>query len=60
MVLDGLDPKAAQGRLGHSDPRLTLAIYAQATTEGDRRAAAALASRFDPTRFDPTDPTVDV
>ncbi len=48
MVLDGLDPKTAQGRLGHSDPRLTLAIYAQATGEGDRRAATALAGRFDP------------
>lgn len=48
MVLDGLDPKTAQGRLGHSDPRLTLAIYAQTTGEGDRRAAAALAERFDP------------
>jgi integrase len=50
MVLDGLDPKTAQGRLGHSDPRLTLAIYAQATPEGDRRAAAMLAGRFDPGR----------
>lgn len=48
MVLDGLDPKTAQGRLGHSDPRLTLAVYAQATSEGDRRAATALAGRFDP------------
>ena len=38
MVLDGVDVKTAQTRLGHSDPRLTLAIYAQATGEGDRQA----------------------
>ena len=48
MVLDGMDAKTAQGRLGHSDPRLTLAIYAQATTEGDRRAAEALSRRLSP------------
>jgi hypothetical protein len=34
--------KTAQARLGHSDPRLTLGIYAQATTEGDRTAADLL------------------
>jgi len=33
-------------RLGHSDPRMTLAIYAQATTEGDRRAAGKLGARL--------------
>jgi integrase len=32
LVLDGVDVKTAQTRLGHSDPRLTIAIYAQATT----------------------------
>jgi integrase len=42
MVAEGVDVKTAQARLGHSDPRLTLAIYAQATTEGDRSAAAKL------------------
>jgi len=39
-----VDLKTAQTRLGHSDPRLTLAVYAQATTEGDRVAAERLAS----------------
>ena len=29
LVADGVDVKTAQTRLGHSDPRLTLAIYAQ-------------------------------
>ena len=42
LVSTGVDVKTAQTRLGHSDPRLTLAIYAQATTDGDRRAAQKL------------------
>ncbi len=46
MVLDGVDVKTAQARLGHSDPRLTLAIYAQATGEGDRAAAQKLGARL--------------
>ena len=46
LVLDGVDLKTAQTRLGHSDPRLTLAVYAQATTEADRAAADALGRRF--------------
>ncbi len=46
MVLDGIDLKTAQTRLGHSDPRLTLAVYAQATTAADAAAATALGTRF--------------
>jgi integrase len=46
LVADGVDVKTAQTRLGHSDPRLTLAIYAQAVTEADRAAADKLAQRF--------------
>jgi integrase len=38
--------KTAQARLGHTDPRLTLAVYAQATTEADRDAADRLGERF--------------
>jgi hypothetical protein len=38
----GVDVKTAQARLGHSGPRLTLGIYVQATTEGDRAAADLL------------------
>jgi integrase-like protein len=48
LVADGVDVKTAQTRLGHSDPRLTLAIYAQAVTEADRAAADKLAQRFMP------------
>jgi integrase len=46
LVLEGVDMKTAQARLGHTDPRLTLAIYAQATTEADRDAADRLGERF--------------
>src|SRR5689334_14764904 len=48
LVAEGVDLKTAQTRLGHSDPRLTLAIYAQKTTEGDRHAADLLGDRFMP------------
>jgi integrase len=47
MLAGGVDVRTAQGRLGHSDPRLTLAIYAQVTPAGDRAAAAALAALLD-------------
>lgn len=46
LVAEGVDIKTAQDRLGHSDPRLTLAVYAQATTEADQRAADRLGDRF--------------
>lgn len=48
LILEGVDLKTAQTRLGHTDPRLTLGIYAQATTEADRQAAARLGERFLP------------
>ncbi|NNC39177.1 MAG: tyrosine-type recombinase/integrase [Acidimicrobiia bacterium] len=50
LVLEGIDLKTAQTRLGHTDPRLTLGIYAQATTEADRQAADRLGDRFLPRR----------
>ena len=50
LVLDGVDLKTAQTRLGHSDPRMTLAIYAQASTDADRAAAELLGLRFMPSR----------
>jgi integrase len=46
LVLAGVDLKTAQTRLGHSDPRLTLAVYAQATNEADKAAADALGAHF--------------
>ena len=46
LVAEGVDLKTAQTRLGHSDPRLTLAVYAQATSEADKAAADRLGERF--------------
>ena len=38
----------SQVRVGHSDPRLTIGLYAQATTAADRAAAERLGSCFLP------------
>lgn len=46
LVAENVDLKTTQHRLGHSDPRTTLALYAQATTEGDRAAAELLGARL--------------
>ena len=46
LVHAGIDLKTAQTRLGHSDPRLTLGVYAQATTTQDISAAEARGARF--------------
>lgn len=46
LVLSGVDIKTAQVRPGHSDPRMTLAVYASAPVEADRSAAERLESRF--------------
>lgn len=48
LVREGVDVKTAQARLGHSDPRLTLAVYAQAVGEADRSAADKLGEVFLP------------
>ena len=46
LVAEGVDVKTARTRLGHPDPRLTLAIYAQASGEADRAAADRIGARF--------------
>lgn len=46
LVEEGVDMKVAQTRLGHSDIRLTLEVYAQATESGDQAAADAMGSHF--------------
>jgi integrase len=46
LVLAHVDLKTAGTRLGHSDPRLTLSVYAQATSDADRAAAESVAGRF--------------
>ena len=40
--------ETAQERLGHANPRTTLAVYAQATKEADREAAERVGQRFRP------------
>lgn len=51
LVAAGVDVKTAQNRLGHSQVRLTLELYAQAVTEQDRLASDALAARLMPRRL---------
>ncbi len=48
LVQEHIDLKTAQTRLGHADPRTTLAIYAQATHQADPDAAERLGVRFHP------------
>jgi integrase len=50
LVADRVDIKTAQRRLGHSDVRTTLELYAQSTSKADREAAEALGERFLPRR----------
>jgi integrase len=42
MVAAGVDVRTAQAGLGHADPRVTLAIYAQVVSDPDRHAAHQL------------------
>ena len=48
LVEDRTDKKTTQVRMGHSDSRLTLALYAQAVPEADQAAADRLSGRFIP------------
>ncbi len=48
LVVDGVDVKTAQYRLGHSSPVLTLAVYAQAVPAAERDAAARIGARLMP------------
>jgi integrase len=46
LVVDGVDVKTAQYRLGHSSPVLTLAVYAQAVPQAERDAADVIGARL--------------
>jgi len=46
LVIGNVDLKTAGTRLGHSDPRLTLAVYAQAITAADKGAADIVGDQF--------------
>jgi len=48
LVLEGVDLKTAQSRLGHSDSRLTIDLYAQVVPEADRAASDVLGRHFLP------------
>lgn len=48
LVHEGIDVKTAQARLGHSDVRLTLGLYAQTVAGADRAAADRIAELFSP------------
>ena len=49
LVHEGVDVKTAQTRLGHSDVRLTLGVYAQAVAGADRAAAERIGELFSQT-----------
>jgi integrase len=46
LVRLGVDVKTAQQRLGHSDVRMTIGLYAQAESRADRAAADQLGEMF--------------
>lgn len=46
LVVGGVDVRTAQARLGHSDPRITLGIYAQVVKEVERQAAETVEEAF--------------
>jgi integrase len=46
LVRLGVDVKTAQQRLGHSDVRMTIGLYAQAESNSDREAADRLGELF--------------
>lgn len=46
MIAEGVDVKTALQRLGHSDVRMTLGLYARVMEQADRDASEALAARF--------------
>ncbi|MGH9043581.1 MAG: tyrosine-type recombinase/integrase, partial [Acidimicrobiales bacterium] len=50
LVVSGVDPRTAKDRLGHSDVRLTLELYAQSVPEADRRAGEVSGAYFMPSR----------
>ena len=48
LVRRGIDIKTVQARLGHSDPRLTLQVYAEVVQEAEQNAAEVLGEHFLP------------
>ncbi len=46
LVAEGVDIKTAQALLGHSNPQLTIGLYAQAVVSLGAAAAESMAARF--------------
>jgi len=47
LVSQGISPRIAQQQLGHSDPRITLAVYSHVIGDSHREAVEKLASVLD-------------
>jgi len=48
LIGAGVDVRTVAGRLGHSDPSVTLRVYSHALEERDRAAAAEMGGMLDP------------
>ena len=48
LIGAGVDVRTVAGRLGHSDPSVTLRVYSHALEERDRAAAAVMGGILDP------------
>jgi integrase len=48
LIGAGVDPRTVAGRLGHSDPLLTMRVYAHVIEERDRAAASVMGHLFQP------------
>ena len=55
LIGAGVDVRTVAGRLGHSDPSVTLRVYSHALEERDRAAAAVMGGILDPNVRRPVD-----
>lgn len=46
LITNGIDIKTVQTRMGHSDPSITLSVYAHAVRKADKAAAATIGRMF--------------
>lgn len=53
LIGAGVDVRTVAGRLGHSDPSLTLRIYSHVIEERDRAAAAIIGQVLNPRTTSP-------
>lgn len=54
LIGAGVDVRTVAGRLGHSDPSVTLRVYSHTLEERDRAAADIMGQVLSPTKRDPT------